>query len=242
MVKKLKLKKLMSKNFISSQNTRQMRKEIKIPLDKNLKGTLNHWCDFKNKLFKTHRNRIVNSIYYDDSENNLARDNLSGISERKKFRIRWYDNDVKNFNYEIKKKKDNLGTKIILDSGNRNYNYEKLFSLHNPHFFKKENNYFLKEINNYNLKPKIQVSYLRSYYLYNGTVRVTLDQNLKYKDLNKFNLKDLEVKDSFNILEIKFDPKKTSDVSSLLKKTQFLPKRFSKYLRGLHLLNIAQYI
>ena len=219
-----------------------MRKEIKIPLNKNFKNIFNDWSDFKSKLLKTHDNRIVTSVYYDDDNFSLANDNFSGISNRKKFRIRWYNELNEKYTYEVKKKKNNLGTKIIMKSQNKDSNFEKLFSLHNHVFYEKKNKYFLKQIDNLNLKPKIQISYSRSYYLYNGRIRVTFDQDLKYKDKNKFNLNNNIIDDQFNIIEIKFEPEKTEDALKLLEKTKFYPKRFSKYLRGLHLLGIANYI
>ena len=38
--------------------------------------------------------RIVNSIYYDDDANSSVSDNISGISKRQKFRVRWYGSDI----------------------------------------------------------------------------------------------------------------------------------------------------
>ena len=45
-----------------------------------------------------------------------------------------------------------------------------------------------------------------------------------------------------NVIEIKFDPDDFNLASSLVKSSKFIPKRFSKYLRGLYLLGIANYI
>jgi hypothetical protein len=41
---------------------------------------------------KTFQNREVYSIYLDDSYLSSAKDNIIGVSERKKIRIRWYNN------------------------------------------------------------------------------------------------------------------------------------------------------
>ena len=58
-----------------------------------------------------------------------------------------------------------------------------------------------------------------------------------YEYLNEF-----KKKDSMNVIEIKFEPENYYLASSLIKDSKFIPKRFSKYLRGLHLLGVANYI
>ena len=102
-----------------------MRREIKIPLNCDLEDYFNNWLNYKNKIKKHHHNRIIHSIYYDDENFKSAKDNLDGISDRRKYRIRWYNFD-KNFKYEIKLKKNNLGKKINLNSENNFQNLNKL--------------------------------------------------------------------------------------------------------------------
>ena len=60
-----------------------------------------------------HEERKVNSIYFDKNYQSLI-DNLEGISERKKLRIRWYgdENKFKSFFIEEKIKKNFLSSKI----------------------------------------------------------------------------------------------------------------------------------
>ena len=45
-----------------------------------------------------------------------------------------------------------------------------------------------------------------------------------------------------NVIEIKFSPENTKLALELIKDSKFVPKRFSKYLRGLYLMGIANYI
>ena len=69
----------------------------------------------KNKNFtKLYDDRIINSIYYDTNNLKCANDNLAGLSNRKKYRTRWYNTDS-NFNFEIKIKENKLTKKFILD-------------------------------------------------------------------------------------------------------------------------------
>ena len=88
-----------------------MRFEIKIPVEKKFNLYFDHWKDFKKNIYRSYKDRFINSIYYDDENFTTAQDNLSGISNRRKYRIRWYDFEFKNFSYEIKIKKIILGKK-----------------------------------------------------------------------------------------------------------------------------------
>jgi len=83
-----------------------MRSEIKIPLNEKFNSYFNQWKDYENKVLKVYDDRLINSIYYDDENYCTAQDNLAGISNRKKYRIRWYNNSKDFYNYEIKIKKD----------------------------------------------------------------------------------------------------------------------------------------
>ena len=107
---------------------------------------------------------------------------------------------------------------------------------------KSENKFFLKKIISYNLKPKLKVTYLRSYFIYSKNVRITYDRNITYTLLDNLNIKNNNINDFMNVIEIKFKQKDLYIASSLIKKSKFVPKRFSKYLRGLYLSGISNYI
>ena len=83
---------------------------------------------------------------------------------------------------------------------------------------------------------------MRSYFLYNGKIRITYDQKINYTLLNRFDLKENKIKDFMNVIEIKFESANFYLASNLIKSSKFIPKRFSKYLRGLHLSGVANYI
>ena len=219
-----------------------MRNEIKIPINKNFDLYFYNWKDFKHKITRPFNDRIINTIYYDTDNYITAQDNLAGISKRSKYRVRWYDNENKNFNYEIKVKKNNLGEKIFLKSSETLNNIDQLFSHKNKYLKKEEKKFFLNHINFLELKPKLKIIYLRSYFLYDSKIRITYDQNINYTLLSKFDLNKNKVNDFMNVIEIKFDPNNADLASSLIKDSKFMPKRFSKYLRGLHLSGVANYI
>ena len=219
-----------------------MRSEIKIPINNNFELYFDNWINFKSKIQKQYDDRLINSIYYDSENFTTARDNLAGISNRRKYRIRWYNDKTKNFNYEIKIKKNNLGKKLFLKSDHSLLDLNLLFSSKNNFLKKKENEFFLNYLCSKNLLPKMNVSYLRSYFVYQNKIRITYDRKISYKLMNKQSLKKNIMKDFMNVIEIKFEPENTSLALNLIQNSNFNPKRFSKYLRGLHLLGIANYI
>ena len=218
-----------------------MRNEIKIPVNKDFNSYFDHWKDFQNKISRPYKDRLINSIYYDDENFTTAQNNLSGISNRRKYRIRWYENKFKDFFYEIKIKKNNLGKKISLKVNQSETNLDNLYSFNNYFLNQKENKFFLEHLDSFDLKPQLKVSYLRSYFLYEGKVRITFDQDINYSLPNGFS-KFNNIKDLMSVIEIKFLPENYNLALRLLKDSNFVPKRFSKYLRGLYLSGIANYL
>ena len=218
-----------------------MRNEIKIPVNKDLNLYFDHWKDFQNKVFRPYKDRLINSIYYDDENFTTAHNNLSGISNRRKYRIRWYNDRFKDFFYEIKIKKNNLGKKISLKANQNETKLDNLYSFNNYFLNQKDNKFFLEYLDSFDLKPQLKVSYLRSYYLYEGKVRITFDQDINYSLPNRFS-KFKNIKDHMSVIEIKFLPENYNLALKLLKDSNFVPKRFSKYLRGLYLSGIANYL
>ena len=218
-----------------------MRYEIKFPIYLDKINLMSQWLNSMKDIKLHYKNRIVNSIYYDDDNLNCARDNISGISNRKKFRIRWYDNNKNNFRYEIKIKKNKLSNKIIFESKKSiNLNdYKNLFKINSANFNLK--NQDLKYIGQQELKPYLQVSYLRQYLIYKNKIRITIDQNLKFNNFFQNNF-DRNLNDNINVLEVKFDESNYDEGFYLIKNCYFTPKRFSKYLRGLSIHGLANYL
>ena len=143
-----------------------MRKEIKIPLHKNNYLRFKSWIDLISRCDHEYNDRVVNSIYYDTNNFKSAQDNLAGISQRKKYRVRWYNDDKKNILYEVKIKKNNLGKKISLKTNSNFENLENFFSFTNNCYKNDKGRFFLENVNHFDLKPKIKISYLRSYYIF----------------------------------------------------------------------------
>ena len=137
--------------------------------DKDLNSLIN--------IRKNFKPRIVNSIYFDTYDFELAKANLRGDLNRLKVRLRWYDNNLDNLNLEFKIKK-NVFTKKIS------------FKLRTK--IDQINNDFIKEIIKYknikeiqkvmpiaNIFPVTNISYYRNYYKIENS-RLTFDQNLNF--------------------------------------------------------------
>ena len=219
-----------------------MRSEIKIPLNEKFNSYFNQWKDYENKVLKVYDDRLINSIYYDDENYCTAQDNLAGITNRRKYRIRWYGPELKDFVYEIKIKKNNLGEKISLKSDQKLIKFQNLFSFNNDFLKKDENKFFLNYVNNFNLLPQMKIKYLRSYFIYKNKIRITYDRNINYELVKNSNSVKDYTNDFMNVIELKFNPNDNLLALELIKNSKLVPKRFSKYLRGLYLLGVANYL
>ena len=54
----------------------------------------------------------IRSLYFDDLDNTALCEKLDGVNERRKFRIRYYNNDLSYIMLECKMKRDNVGCKL----------------------------------------------------------------------------------------------------------------------------------
>ena len=81
------------------------------------------------------------------------------------------------------------------------------------------------------------MNYLRSYYLYKESVRLTFDQKINYSLFDTFN----KTLDDNVILEIKFAIDNQRIARELIERLKLSVTRNSKYIKGLKLNNILQY-
>ena len=148
--------------------------------------------------------RKVNSIYFDDEHHTAIRQNIDGVSEKTKYRLRWYGDfrNIINPTFEIKKKKGfevskkNFELPEMLNYDLLDYNHiEKIELLINDKFNFK-----------YKLFAILSTHYLRSYFISsNNLVRSTVDRNLK--SLLLYNNRNLNIIKEYKdiILEFKYD-------------------------------------
>ena len=173
--------------------------------------------------------RPVNSIYYDNLSLTAAADNFAGNTDREKFRVRWYGDDIdllKNPILERKIKKNFYGYK----------RYYPLKKLDKKKINEKNLSILTKNINfliqNKNLYPVTVTSYKRIYLISsNAQIRATLDFDIKYKKLMNY-IEDFFLNVNDTILEIKYPHNLDTYVRNELSGITRVSKN-SKYINSL---------
>jgi SPX domain protein involved in polyphosphate accumulation len=173
--------------------------------------------------------RNVNSIYFDTSNYTSIRQNLDGVSNKKKIRIRWYGKSdiITNPVVEIKSKKGFETKKVS-------------FQIKELENIKINNLVKIKEQLNTKLKskkiinPVLSTHYKREYFIsLNGKIRATIDYNLKSIFLNNFSQIDI-IKNFKNIciLELKYSTSLDKYVRDNLKDITLRLSKNSKFVNS----------
>lgn len=207
------------------------------------------WLDTCTSFRPSFPMRKVNSLYFDDISYQSVRDNLAGISHRKKTRLRWYGEtatgETSDLVLELKIKNGRLGHKEFFPLNNatdlRTVSATDMGSFIETSLNDGGNTCPL--FNDY-LFPTLLVEYSRQYYEDNQGIRVTIDKSIQfYNPVPSISILEGNVAAyPFYIMEIKFPINMKNTVSKLLKNLHFTPKRHSKYLTGLASFGIASYI
>jgi len=220
------------------------RYEIKFVLDNSRLSDAMQWLYNETTAIKTYDNRKVNSIYFDDVGFSSVRDNLAGISQRNKLRLRWYGEQKHTLPiFEVKTKNGRLGCKTTypiqsIENSLMKLNIDKITSKCISGL--EEQNIVFDE----HLVPTLQVNYEREYYETHEGIRITIDQNIQFSDTQLHTT--LDENNSFpypfKVMEIKFKPSMKNTVAKLIQPLHITPKRHSKYLVGLAMLGYVTYI
>ena len=165
----------------------------------------------KLRFYEHHQQRFVNSIYLDTHNLRSYKQNIDGLKNREKFRIRWYGDFLINGNIflEIKKKNNDLGKKIIFPlktqlnmNSKQNFNIKRINNILTESDLPKNIEIKLKE-----LKPKLLIRYRRAYFVSKiHPIRITLDDMINYKTIgNNFKISNLFEKENKQlIVELKY--------------------------------------
>ena len=218
------------------------RYEIKFVLDESSYSDALQWLYVCTNAVNRYPDRYINTIYLDNLDLESVRDNLAGVSDRVKTRIRWYDSNSDS-KLEKKIRKGRLVKKEItpLDLG------DDFSSDLSPLELRNRINdalYNETELNDDYYISTLGVRYLRKYLEDQVGLRVTFDEKIQfsdlYDDIDPFPLSNRLIDYKQKIMEIKFDPSNKDYVSNLVKKLNMTPKRHSKYLVGMaHLGNVV---
>jgi SPX domain protein involved in polyphosphate accumulation len=167
-------------------------------------------------LKKIYDSRIIESLYFENKNQEMFNDSIEGTVPRKKIRVRYYPKQGEKLFFEKK-----------ISSVEGRFKERKLIDLKMFNYFKK--NGILD--NQYGLcMPKIYVTYKRDYFKIND-VRITIDENIVYKNYKT----QIKKNDGDTIIELKTHVNKNLD--ELVKDFPFQKIRFSKYCKGLEKLN-----
>lgn len=194
-----------------------------------------------NGLIGSYSDRQVNSIYYDTAHFKYAKDNLIGLSSRKKTRLRSYksldsDNLFYGFSFEEKIKNNKIGSKLIYKPSN---------SIGLSALDLTETMTYKGDSLIIGLHPVSYIRYLRSYYTYFGVVRLTVDRDINFTSLTNIVDLPLDISGIYFpriVVEIKFDPSNYNIAKKLLNHFHRSPVRHSKYLSSLATYGYVQYI
>ena len=218
------------------------RYEMKFVLDESSYSDALQWLYVCTNAVNRYPDRYINTIYLDNLDLESVRDNLAGVSDRVKTRIRWYDSNSDS-KLEKKIRKGRLVKKEItpLDLG------DDFSSDLSPLELRNRINdalYNETELNDDYYISTLGVRYLRKYFEDQVGLRVTFDEKIQfsdlYDDIDPFPLSNRLIDYKQKIMEIKFDPSNKDYVSNLVKKLNMTPKRHSKYLVGMaHLGNVV---
>ena len=186
----------------------------------------NHPASFR-KIFP---DRQINNIYFDTANLVAYNENVDGIAERRKFRVRWYGNDIfniRNPKLEIKIKNNLLGTKQTFDAIGFDLNDLKKLS----ESISEHSRLSLAFI------PALINSYQRSYYgTANGDFRITIDWNLQYFSmLSAQRFTRYNIFDEATVMELKYEAGLDEKADDILQYIPFRYSKSSKYVKGMDL-------
>ena len=193
---------------------------------------------------KQYRNRLVRSLYFDNFNHANYSENLAGVINRSKVRLRWYPNHAwerpsqnTEFFLECKLKNGRLGEKLIsmpkIPFGLSTLTSTRLLNLLRDQLAPEVRPYM-----DYCSEASLLVVYQREYYEdFNRDIRVTIDTKLNYsipKSLSPLNnLEDGVIDTDYCVVEIKHEDKLTESQDFLMGDLVGVsPGRHSKYSVG----------
>lgn len=193
--------------------------------------------------------RQVNNIYLDTPNLQFYRENLSGVGQRRKYRIRWYHEDIQNVTrsvLEVKIKDNELGEKVIAPMPDMQLgDYAGMraaidAALHKLNFSEEgvqSGAHGTSLVLIPPLHPVLVNTYLRSYFIsYCGRYRLTVDRDMHFYGVDHhFNAYRNHSTDSAVVVEVKYEEEDDMDYDQV---GQFIPYRLgknSKYVNGVNL-------
>lgn len=207
--------------------------------------------------FRTHHpDRYVNNIYLDTPLLEFYKDNLIGVGERLKYRVRWYGRPFENCDspqLEAKIKHTDLGEKEIIPLESFSLNQ----AIHPATFYTDvlrpsrpeapfegtkltHQEAFQRIFAENHLQPTLFNSYLRSYLIsYDGHFRLTIDREMQAASaLSGLKPPFRWFEDPAVVIEIKYEQEMHKDWDRVAQSLPFRLSKNSKYAIGMELAGI----
>lgn len=197
-------------------------------LDVVLQAVRNHPASFR----KIYPDRQINNVYWDTIGLQSYKDNVMGIAERQKIRIRWYGEsmgEIHNSKLEIKKRINELGIKDVFNM--------PFFQLAKVADMRNEIRKILKK--EIFIQPVLLNSYRRSYW---GTpdkkFRITIDNNMFFHSfLHESQFVKYIHNDKGIVLELKYESEEDCLSDRISQFIPFRRSKNSKFIQGIDLIN-----
>ena len=226
---------------------RSVRYEIKYILNPSHVFEFERWLLSRPHVNRSFPSRTINSVYFDTAALRAAQDNIKGIANRKKFRVRWYGSladSVSGLVLEVKIKTGRLGTK---HSATLTQPLNDLLAMSAQQIeVAFHNDDAVRDLipHEVALLPVLYIGYSRQYYEAPSGIRITIDSRLEFSDLFHSHKNSLRNRAGYDktIVEFKFPVNAKDDAAELMASLPFYPVRCSKYLLGLSLTGNAVYI
>lgn len=179
----------------------------------------------------------IQSLYFDNYRDKALLEKLNGISQREKFRIRFYNEDLSYITLEKKIKNKELCKK--LDASLTKEEYQKILLQPGPWMAEHKEAlvrelYYKMQIQQ--LRPRVFVSYQREAFIYEaGNVRVTFDfairSSLFQREFLKHPISDIPAteREAGMVMEVKYDAFLPEIIQCLLQAENLRQTAFSKY-------------
>lgn len=180
---------------------------------------------------------LVSSLYFDDYDQSAFFDKLSGIRDRKKFRVRVYNHQSNVIKLERKIKRGNVIEKSHLRISKEEYDTlvggDAVFLRHKEDVVAQD---FYLYYRTKNLRPRVVVEYRREAFIYGyGDVRITFDYFLKagvfQKDLFSNGYMISAIPHDQIILELKYTGYFPAAIRNIIQISNLQRQSISKYVK-----------
>ncbi len=176
----------------------------------------------------------IRSLYFDDPMDTALHEKLDGVNERRKFRIRYYNDDLSSIMLECKMKRDGVGCKpqarLTLEETERILRGETDWMIRRGQPLLAA---LYVDMKARRLAPKTVVEYKRVPFTYDpGNVRVTIDWAIRTGSPKAFLDPEgltLPIEDDVMLLEVKWDEFLPGVIRKAVALKSRTPSAFSKY-------------